>query len=564
MRVWQLVSGRGRKWVLRFLLALGVIGLGLVGGAAAYWQIDTRGSVDEVPRNVRFDGRSLTGLEAPQVRTVVETYAARVAAGQVVVAVADGRQVETTAGDLGATVDVDATVDAVMSIRRRSLGGWINSFADRIAVAPVLRLDDDTAAATIAALDTEDLSRSTEPTVELRPAGFVARPGRVGAPIDAASVVSELEALVAEGRFAGHPLTVQADVGERLPAQSDEQARDLAQRLNDLTRNPLTVRVGPNDALFASDDLRRYVTPAFGAPNGFQFDGDAVLADLVARYPTPIVEPTAPIPFVADGVPVLLPGTPGTRCCAPESAEIVRAALLERPSSPPELPLLGVESQGADWQALGIVEQVSTFTTRHPAGQPRVENIHRAADVLRGTVVPPGETFSLNGVLGARTRDKGYVEAPTIQNGRLVPGVGGGVSQLATTVFNAAFFAGLEFGEYQSHSIYISRYPYGREATVNYPGLDMQFVNTTPYGVMIWTQYDASSITVSLFSTRYWQSVDQTGQSTARSGVACTSVRTERTRVAIDGTPVTDSVVARYRDAEGVNCDGTETPVPEE
>ena len=110
--------------------------------------------------------------------------------------------------------------------------------------------------------------------------------------------------------------------------------------------------------------------------------------------------------------------------------------------------------------------------------------------------------------------------------------------------------------QYQSHSLYISRYPYGREATLGWPGPDLQIRNTTPYGILIWPSYTNSSLTVTLFSTKYFDNVDQTNQTTAPSGV-CTSVVTQRTRVYLDGTKKVDVVRARYRPSEGVNCDGT-------
>ena len=101
----------------------------------------------------------------------------------------------------------------------------------------------------------------------------------------------------------------------------------------------------------------------------------------------------------------------------------------------------------------------------------------------------PGERFSVNDFVGERTREKGFVSAGTIQQGHFKDDVGGGISQFATTLFNAAFFAGLEFDDYQSHTIYISRYPYGREATLNYPDVDLAFINNTPYGILIWPEY---------------------------------------------------------------------------
>ena len=188
-----------------------------------------------------------------------------------------------------------------------------------------------------------------------------------------------------------------------------------------------------------------------------------------------------------------------------------------------------------------------------------MRNIHRIADLLRGVVIEPGETFSINRTVGRRTREKGFVSAGVIENGRMSEDVGGGISQMATTLFNAAWFAGLEFGEYQSHSLYISRYPYGREATMGFPHPDLEIKNTTPYGVLLWPTYTDTSLTVSMYSTRHYQSVEQSGQ-TKRAQGTCTVVRTERTRVTLDGQRLVDSTSARYRAREGLNCDGSTTP----
>jgi vancomycin resistance protein YoaR len=287
------------------------------------------------------------------------------------------------------------------------------------------------------------------------------------------------------------------------------------------------------------------------------FDEKAVTDDL-ERALKDVGEDPVEARFSVDGGRVVIhPGKDGTRCCAPEAARNLERALLgaQMPAAPvnvplrPEPPKLSTE----DAEKLRIAEPVASFTTDHPAGQPRVRNIHRIADLLRGTVIRPGATFSVNDTVGRRTTAKGFVSAPVIEEGRFSEGVGGGISQFATTLFNAGFFAGLEFPEYQSHSIYISRYPYGREATLNYPRPDLKIRNTTPYGVLIWPSYTERSITVTLYSTKYYEAA-QTGQTRAPSG-ACTRVTTERTRTRVtDGEKSVDRVAAVYRPAEGVNC----------
>jgi vancomycin resistance protein YoaR len=152
-----------------------------------------------------------------------------------------------------------------------------------------------------------------------------------------------------------------------------------------------------------------------------------------------------------------------------------------------------------DAEALNVTHLIGTFTTHHPAGQPRVRNIQRMADIVSGSLLRPGESFSVNGHVGRRTEAKGFVGGGTIVQGEFVEEVGGGVSQFATTMYNAAFFAGIEIPEHKAHSYYISRYPMGREATLYYPIVDLRIRNDTPNGVLIRTSYTSSSITVSLY-----------------------------------------------------------------
>ena len=108
------------------------------------------------------------------------------------------------------------------------------------------------------------------------------------------------------------------------------------------------------------------------------------------------------------------------------------------------------------------------------------------------------------------TEENGFVEAGAINKGVFIESVGGGISQYATTFFNAAFFAGLEFLQYQSHSLYLDRYPYGREATISWPHVDLVVRNTTPYPILVWNSYTDTSITVTMYSTK-WIEVQQTG-----------------------------------------------------
>ena len=177
-----------------------------------------------------------------------------------------------------------------------------------------------------------------------------------------------------------------------------------------------------------------------------------------------------------------------------------RAPFLKSP------PALTTEAAGV----LGIEELVSEFTTYYPCCQPRVTNIQRAAQLLDGTIVRPRTAFSLNEALGKRTVENGFVSAPQIFAGRLEDAVGGGISQIATTLYNAAFFAGVKLVAHQAHQFYISRYPMGREATVSWGGPELIFRNDWPAAILMKLTATSSSITVRFYSTKLGRRVETT------------------------------------------------------
>jgi vancomycin resistance protein YoaR len=164
----------------------------------------------------------------------------------------------------------------------------------------------------------------------------------------------------------------------------------------------------------------------------------------------------------------------------------------------------------ADARRLRITEQVSTFATHFPYAAYRNINIPRAAQLINGTVLEPGQMFSLNHIVGERTPTNGFTEGFVIADGVFAKELGGGVSQVATTTFNAAFFAGMQDVTHTAHSFYINRYPVGREATVVWPTTDLKFKNTTPYGVLVHasvtkaTPSHKGTVRVTMYSTKYW------------------------------------------------------------
>jgi vancomycin resistance protein YoaR len=196
--------------------------------------------------------------------------------------------------------------------------------------------------------------------------------------------------------------------------------------------------------------------------------------------------------------------------------------------------------------ALGITTQIATFTTGGFAADSG-QNIRRVAEQVNGAILRPGETFSLNGYTGPRNAATGYVDAGIIDHGRPSRGIGGGISQFATTLYNATYFAGLTDVEHKEHSYYISRYPAAREATVFEGAIDVKFRDDSSTGILIQTIWTTTSITVTLWGTKHVDVESITGprtdfidqKSETVTGQPCTATQGER------GFSITDTRVIR-------------------
>jgi vancomycin resistance protein YoaR len=549
---------------VQFVRRRGFVALALGAGALlvmAAYALDMRAHGDEVVSRVRLAGIDVGGMNEAELARALDRVAARYEEAKVKVKAPQG-SFTSPASSLGLRVDRKATTDAVMRVGRGGLPisrlwSWGYSFISPRTASVEVAVDRAQATRLINEKDPGPHNAPVEPSITFEDDAFVAVAGKPGKGIDADNVAAKLSEAAGTGKLIS--VSVPRDTVQ--PRFSLVDAKRVAAEADRLVRDPVGLAVGDQETVASLVALRSWATAvATDSRLRFAHDGEKAAEDQHKRLPkvgAPVVETT----FAVNGGQVAVtPGQAGTSCCDPAVGPLVERALRGSLAQPVDVPLRRTEPKITAEQAssLGIKEVVGIFTTKHPPGQPRVKNIHRIADLMRGQVILPGQTLSVNAIVGKRTAAKGFVAAPTIQEGLFVEDFGGGVSQFATTLFNAAFLAGLEFPEYQSHSIYLPRYPYGREATLNHPHPDLKIRNTTPYGILIWPSYTGSAVSVTLYSTKTWK-VTQTGQTKSPSGV-CTRVRTERTRVRIsDNVTKKDAVFATYRPEEGVNCNGTRT-----
>jgi vancomycin resistance protein YoaR len=554
-----------RRWVLPALIAPIVLLVVLVIG----WAVDT--SAGGVARNVRLSGRDVGHLSEAELATKVEALAGDYAKVPVEIVARPGstggdtKTYRTTAGELGLMIDADATVQKALEVGDDAFVllrpfAWARSFVSRREAPVVFQVSKDQVATAVVALEGDDRTPAAEPTVELVDDKFKVVPGVPGAGLDPARVAAALPG-AATARGAGDgPVRVVVDRGAIAPIGGDAAAEEAAAGVESLVGQPVEIQTSAGNRTVAPSQLRTWVTLST-APDGkvaVDLDPTRVAEGLRSLFKDIAGGPVDAHFTVEGGKPVIVPEQAGKVCCGEGAAATIIGALRGGAHSVALDLVDGAPAfTSAEAAKLGIIEEVgqpTVFgpTTKHACCEPRVQNIHRIADLVRGQVIRPGDTFSINALIGPRTRAKGFTEAGAIIDGEHGTAIGGGISQFATTLFNASLFSGLDFGEYQSHSLYFTRYPRGHEATLSYPHPDLKVKNTTPYGVLIWPEYTGTTLTVHLYSTHY---VDVAlGEVTTSPAGACTKYTTPRTRTYLDGRVVHDSVFARYRPAEGVDC----------
>ncbi len=211
----------------------------------------------------------------------------------------------------------------------------------------------------------------------------------------------------------------------------------------------------------------------------------------------------------SDGVRVV-PSTEGRVLDVPATAHALLVAALSPAHRVAKLRVATrqAERTTADGQAMGITGLVGAYTTYYGGDPNRIHNVQLVAHLIDEHLIGPGQEFSFNQTTGERTAEKGFLVAPVIINGELKTGLGGGICQVSTTTFNAAYEAGLNITARTNHSLYISHYPQGRDATVNYPDTDLQFVNDTGHWLLLRTWVGSDSLTVALYGTPQHRKVE--------------------------------------------------------
>jgi vancomycin resistance protein YoaR len=474
---------------------------------AAAYGVDLLVSSGEIPRNTVVAGVDIGGLSpAAAADTLERLLAPRMVADHTVVAA----DVEATLSPVtaGIELDVDRTIDAAAE---QPLNPWtrlVTLVSDR-SVDPEITGDETALAAQIETIAAQVDRAPVDATIVLEnttPSLVEPADGRV---LDREGSAEAITSALASGGDPATPIELPVEVS---PVRVDTEE---AQRVLDETVTPaLAAPVQVTSADGATSAEVPVAAIAAGLTFTPQDDGElavsidpaalqAALGDGLGVFGTPAEDARFEI---SGGAVTVVPSVDGTGVDPQQLADQLLGVLTAPAprSVTAELGPVPADFTTEEAQALGIREEISSFTTNFTSTASGT-NIRVVAEEVDGALVMPGETFSLNTFTGPRGTAQGYVPANVISGGEISTAVGGGISQFATTMFNAVFFAGLEDVYHKPHSFYISRYPAGREATVYEGVIDLVWTNDTDTGIFVDTNWVPGAITVTFYGTKRYE-----------------------------------------------------------
>ncbi len=495
---WQLpASDAARKLILIALAAVAVL-IALYVAA-----IVVTGS--GVRAGTTVNGVNIGGLSREEAVAALDDSIGKVAAKPLKVRAGE-QQLQVDPVAAGLAFDAEATVEKA-SGRTLNPFAMIGSLAGTHQLEPVTSVDSAKLASQVSQLaDTID-QPATEPTISVTKKGTKVEHGKPGLVLDQPAMAEALSTAFMRARkpIAAPVMTADPTI---TPAAVDE-AKALAKSA---TSAPVQVD--------AAGTVATIPAPALAHALNFTPDGDhfvpsldgAVLHQAIAKQLKGVETKGRNATFeILKGKPVVVPAVVGNGVSDDELSSKVLTVIGNPEPNRTVAVTMGVrepELTTEQAQALGVTERISSFTQHFPYAAYRVQNIGQAAKYVNGTLLLPGETFSLNDTIHERTEKNGYTVGFLIgPGGVFAEDLGGGVSASATTVWTGAFYAGMERVHTQAHSIYISRYKAGLEATVGWGLFDMSFKNTSPYGVFITTKMTNTSMQVNFWSTKVYDDI---------------------------------------------------------
>jgi vancomycin resistance protein YoaR len=460
------------------------------------------GTAAKLPAGVRIAGVDVGGLTPRAAQALLKRRSARLEHVPVTF-VSDRQRFSIRPEELGVTSDWAGAVSA--AVRKGDGIGVIRGFRRLglrffpVNIDPVVHSYDAAVNYEVGLLGSKIDRRHQEAQLVRHGLTIESVPGRSGRFLDRPAAARVIVSALAGFSHAKVALPVRVDQ-PRVTVADLRPARTMAKRA---LSAPVTLVVAKTRKRLTPRELAPMIQLPQDASGQLSLGGPSANA-YFARLDRKVGRPAHGASFAVAGDHVrIVPATPGLALDVPRSAAAVLAAT-ERAQHRVARLVVGQTQAGRSTAAarlMGIKGLVSTYETLYGGVPNRIHNVELVAHLVDGKLIAPGATFSFNQATGERTAAKGFLEAPVIINGELSTGLGGGVCQVSTTVFNAAYDAGLPITARTNHALFISHYPLGRDATVDYPSVDLKFVNDTPHWILLRTFVGPSSLVVSLYGT---------------------------------------------------------------
>jgi vancomycin resistance protein YoaR len=398
--------------------------------------------------------------------------------------------------DVARTAWVEVRTALARPVNVNVEGGSIAVVPGRFDVEPIYRVRERAAARLFAQV--QHFGRPpVDAGVAMSGTTPVVKPARAGLVLDREALISALEDAV------GRRQDVYAVFRRAGPIVSTADASAAAEQARLAVSAPVRLTYGwkPVGSLSPARLARLLRFERKAGTLAITFDPERL-----ARAAAPSVEQwrarARNAQFVVEGDRVRVVASRDGRDVDPASfvSQVTAAALGSRRDAEVTMNAVPAERTTDEAHALGITRKLMSFTTdMGVSSSNRIHNVQLMADYIDGTVIEPGETFSFNRVVGPRTPERGFLEGQMIVGSLVLPSIGGGVCQTATTLFNDAFELGLPILERHNHTLYISHYALGRDATVSWGGPDLVFRNDMKHGLLIKSSYTSSTLTFTLY-----------------------------------------------------------------
>ena len=492
---------RRKRTRVRLLWQWGLLVAALLVLSSAVLGIAFAGSPETLPAGAQISGVSVAGMTPGDARAMLERRSAKLDRVPVTF-VSGGKEWEVKPTSLLVETDWAAAVEAarqqgegfgpVRGIRR--LG--VRVFGSDIV--PRTHVSEEALEYTIKRLARQLDRPRAEPELRLRGLEPVVRPGRIGRILDREAAEDVIVRALAG--FARQPVQIPVRV-DRPQLTVQELAQPQA-RVRTILSAPVDLAYGPGGWRLKRWRLAQMLELPQDGSAAIRIAGPAATKFFAAIQKT-VDQPAKDATFaILRGNRVrVVPSRPGSVLDGAPTARAILAASL-RPAN--RVAGVSVRTEApevttTEAKGMGITGLVGAYETIYGGEPNRLHNVRLVARLIDGKLIAPGSTFSFNDTTGERSEDKGFLEAPVIINGELQTGLGGGVCQVSTTVFNAAYEAGLPIASRTNHALYISHYPLARDATVNYPDTDLKFKNDTAHWLLVKTFVGSSSLTVALY-----------------------------------------------------------------